>query len=110
MNEENETLYNSSYIETKKYKIMKSDYMKLKNMHHGGGLKKVSKFTNELGNKITIKIKNYKDNGINYKTKEKIHFDGVSMSIIGPSSMAENIITYKEAEELYYALKKFLNK
>jgi hypothetical protein len=70
----------------------------------------ISNFINEIGNKIKIKIKNQKDNGINYKTKEKIKFTGVSISIIGPSSISENIITYKEAEELYLNLKKFLNK
>ena len=70
----------------------------------------VSNFINEIGNKIKIKIKNQKDTGINYKTTEKIIFNGVSMSIIGPTSMSENVVTYKEAEELYFALKKFLNK
>lgn len=70
----------------------------------------VSNFINEIGNKIKIKIKNQKDSGINYKTTEKIIFNGVSMSIIGPTSMSENVVTYKEAEELYFALKKFLNK
>lgn len=29
------------------------------------------KFINEIGNKIKIKIKNKKDTGINYKTREK---------------------------------------
>ena len=70
----------------------------------------VSNFINEIGNEIKIKIKNQKDSGINYKTTEKIIFNGVSMSIIGPTSMSENVVTYKEAEELYFALKKFLNK
>ena len=70
----------------------------------------VSNFINEIGNKIKIKIKNQKDTGINYKKTEKIIFNGVSMSIIGPTSMSENVVTYKEAEELYFALKKFLNK
>ena len=70
----------------------------------------VSNFINEIGNKIKIKIKNQKDTGINYKTTEKIIFNGVSMSIIGPTSMSENVVTYKEAKELYFALKKFLNK
>lgn len=31
-----------------------------------------SNFINEIGNKIKIKIKNKKDSGVNYKTKEKI--------------------------------------
>ena len=67
-------------------------------------------FTNELDNKIKIKIKNQKDTGVNSKTKEKIKFDGISISIIGPTSVSENIITYKEATELYLALRKFLVK
>ena len=70
----------------------------------------LSNFINEIGNKIKIKIKKQKDTGINYKTKEKINFTGVSISIIGPTSVSENNITYKEAEELYLTLKKFLNK
>jgi len=70
----------------------------------------ISNFINEIGNKIKIKIKKEKDTGINYKTKEKIKFNGVSISIIGPTSISENIITYKEAEELYVTLKKFLDK
>jgi hypothetical protein len=67
-------------------------------------------FINEIGNKIKIKIKKKKDTGINYKTKEKINFNGVSLSIIGPTSETENIITRIEAEKLYLALKKFLGK
>ena len=67
-------------------------------------------FINELDNKIKIKIKNQKDTGVNSKTKQKIKFDGISISIIGPTSVSENIITYKEATELYLALQKFFDK
>jgi len=67
-------------------------------------------FINELGNKIKIKIKNEKVENINYKTKQKIKYTGINISIIGPTSMSENIITVKEAEKLYLALKIFLNK
>jgi hypothetical protein len=49
----------------------------------------VNEFINELGNKI----KNKRDTDMNCKTKEKITFNGISLSIIGPSSMSENIIT-----------------
>jgi hypothetical protein len=69
----------------------------------------ITNFTNELGNKIKIKIKNKKDTGVNYKTHQKIKFDGVSISIIGPTSISDNIITYKEATELYLALQKFFD-
>lgn len=70
----------------------------------------ITTFTNELENKIKIKIKNQKDSGVNYKTQQKIKFDGISISIIGPTSISENVITYKEATELYLALQNFLNK
>jgi len=65
-------------------------------------------FKNELENKITIRIKNQRDTGTNFKTKEKFKFTGVSISIEGPTSVSENVITKKEAEELYMALDKFL--
>jgi hypothetical protein len=67
-----------------------------------------SVFKNELGNKIVIRIKNQRDKGTNFKTKENFKFTGVSISIEGPESVSENIITNKEAEELYLALDKFL--
>lgn len=67
----------------------------------------ITKFINELGNKIKIKIKGQKETVINQDKKIKI--DMISISIIGPSSTSENIITHKEAEELYAALKNFLN-
>ena len=69
----------------------------------------ITTFTNELENKIKIKIKNKKDTGVNYKTQQKIKFDGVSISITGPTSVSENVITYKEATELYLALQKFFD-
>ncbi len=65
-------------------------------------------FKNELGNKITIRIKNKRDTGTNFKTKEEFKFTGVSISIEGPTSVSENVITNQEAEELYMALDKFL--
>ena len=70
----------------------------------------INNFENEIGNKIKIKIKNKKDTGINNKTKEKVKFTGISISIQGPTSISENIITQKEAEILYECLKKFFDK
>ena len=67
-----------------------------------------SVFKNELDNKITIKIKNQRAKGTNFKTKEEFKFTGVSISIEGPESVSENIITNQEAEELYLVLNKFL--
>jgi hypothetical protein len=69
----------------------------------------ITTFTNELGNKIKIKIKNKKDTGVNYKTQQKIKFDGISISITGPTSVSENVITYKEATELYLSLHNFFD-
>ena len=65
-------------------------------------------FINELGNKVKIKIKNKKIVAVNYETKEEIYFNGVSITIRGPTSEGEFEITRKEAEEIYLALKKFL--
>ena len=39
-------------------------------------------------------------------TKEKIFFDEVSITITGPTSLTENVITYMEAEELFFYIKK----
>ena len=65
-------------------------------------------FINEIGNKITVKVKNY--NGIeeNYKTGDNIKFNGVAVIMIGQTSMSENKITLMEARELYKTLGKFL--
>lgn len=70
----------------------------------------ITNFVNEIDNNIKIKIKKQKDIGTNSKTGEKIKFTGVNIKIQGPSSTSENIITQKEANELYLSLKKFLNK
>ena len=64
-------------------------------------------FENEIGNKITVKIKNVKDTGVNHKTSDKYKFDAVNIQLIGPTSMSENTITYKEAKEMYKGLKIF---
>ena len=68
----------------------------------------IRSFKNELGNNIRIKIKSKKESGTNFQSKEKIKFTGVSISIEGPESVSENIITRQEAEELYLTLDKFL--
>ena len=67
-------------------------------------------FTNEINNKIIVKIKNTKDIGTNYKSKEMFKFDAVDLQLIGPTSVMSNTITYKEAEEIYRGLGKFLKK
>ena len=64
-------------------------------------------FKNEIDNKITVKIKNVKETGVNHKTGNKYKFDAVNLQLIGPTSMSGNIITYKEAEEIYKGLSEF---
>ena len=67
-----------------------------------------SKFKNELGNEITIEIKNTKDTGTNSKG-EKEEFDGIEIVMIGPTSTSTNTITKMEAQKLHDALMEFLN-
>ena len=66
-----------------------------------------NKFKNEIGNKIKIKIKNVTDIGVNQKTNDKYILDAVCLQLIGPTSISENIITYKEAKEIYKGLNVF---
>lgn len=68
----------------------------------------ISNFINKINNKIKIKIQNYKGIGINNKNKTKHNFNGVKIIMIGPTSEMTNEITYKEAEELYKCLGKYL--
>ena len=70
----------------------------------------IHNFINELNNKIKIKIKNQKDFGVNYKTQQKIKFDGISISIIGPTSVSDNVITIEEAIQLHKCLDEYLKK
>jgi hypothetical protein len=68
------------------------------------------KFTNEIGNKIDIKVKKKNGKGIEYKTGILKAYKGVEIDIIGPTSMSSNEITIREAVELYNALGAFLKK
>ncbi len=61
-------------------------------------------FENELGNKINIEIKEVSE------PNNKSTFDAVYMSMEGPTSKAENTITYVEAKKLNTLLKDFLEK
>ena len=54
--------------------------------------------TNELENKITIRIKNKRD------TETNLKFTSVSINIEGPSSISENNITPGDSEKLYLEL------
>ena len=76
-------------------------------LENWSGYLKESKFKNELGNDISIDIKNVKDTGINSKGKKE-EFDAIEITMEGPTSTSTNTITHKEAMELYKALKGFL--
>lgn len=63
-----------------------------------------SKFKNELGNPITIKVKNVKD------TNQKLKFDAININIIGLNSTSEWSLTKREGFELHKMLAKFYGK
>ena len=66
-------------------------------------------FVNELGNRISLRVKNVKDIGVT-KTGESCMFDAVQLSLIGPTSQSTWTITYHEAVEIQRGLTKFLDK
>ena len=66
------------------------------------------KFVNEIGNNITIKIKNKNGYATNYKTKDKIKYIGCEIIMKGPTSISTNEITMDEAKQLYNMLKEYL--
>jgi hypothetical protein len=68
----------------------------------------ISNFINEIGNTIKIKIQKNTDFGINYKTKEKIKFNGVKITMIGPTSEMGNEITLEETIQLHKCLGEYL--
>ena len=59
-------------------------------------------FTNELGNKITVRVREADSEDHDNPCKT------LSVSMIGPTSMSENIITLKEARKLSSVLRKYL--
>ena len=63
-------------------------------------------FVNELGNKITLKIKKQKDTGYS-PSGVKHRFDAVNIKLSGPESEAEWVITYREAAEIHKGLTQF---
>ena len=67
-----------------------------------------SSFKNEVGKPIKVTVKHAKDTATNYKTGRKLDFNAVSISMIGPSSTCENIVTPMEAKALLKCLKIFL--
>lgn len=95
--------------------IISNRLQKIANFLNKSGFKKeasnveklMSKFENELGNEIIIKIRDIEDFGIN-ASKEEEKFRGVEIVMEGPSSTSSNTITYMEAEELSNSLKTFL--
>ena len=73
-------------------------------------MKKKYSFKNELGNQIETKIKKVTTEGTKSKTGEEVSFDAISLSIVGPNSMTENIITFQEGEKLHQLLGLFLER
>jgi len=67
-------------------------------------------FTNELGRKIKVIVKKTKAYEYDHQKKEEVNFPAINLKILGPISQYENIMTVKEAEEVYNALKLFLKK
>jgi hypothetical protein len=71
-------------------------------------LKPISrKFTNELGNEISITIRKAFDMGINSQNEQQ-GFMGAEIVMISPNSISENTITRNEAKALFDSLKQFL--
>jgi hypothetical protein len=70
---------------------------------------KIVDFVNEIGNRIKIKVQAWNDSGVNHKTKQKIKFKGVKISMVDPTSISENEITLEEARRLYITLGEFLS-
>lgn len=66
-----------------------------------------SKFVNEIGNSIEIKVKKRNGTGTNYANKKKCTYRGVVVEIIGPTSMSSNEITLMEARKLLATLQTF---
>lgn len=66
-----------------------------------------SKFTNELGNKIDIKVTSTSTTGVNNEGAKR-RFNAVKLTIVGPTSLSENTITLVEARELLKCLREYL--
>jgi hypothetical protein len=71
------------------------------------GSRVTKRFTNEIGNPISISVTATKDTGTNAKTKKRSTFDAVKIVITGPTSTSENTLTRQEAAELLSCLSKF---
>lgn len=72
------------------------------------GRRKVAKrFTNEIGNPISIRVEETTDTGVTASTGKKSgKFDAIKIVIEGPTSISENTITRQEAAELLACLKR----
>jgi hypothetical protein len=71
------------------------------------GRRRVAKrFTNEIGNPISIRVEETTDTGVTASTgKKSSKFDAIKIVIEGPTSISENTITRQEAAELLACLK-----
>ena len=66
------------------------------------------RFRNEIGNSITVTVEETEDTGTRADSGEDATFDAVRIVIEGPTSVAENTITRKEAEVLLSSLLRVL--
>jgi len=64
-------------------------------------MKRQHTFINEIGNRISIQIAKQKDVGINSQTKRKRKFNGIKITMNGPTSQMTNEITIYEAIVLH---------
>lgn len=72
------------------------------------GSKRVTRrFTNEIGNPISILIEETEDTGKNHRTGKESTFPAVRIVVTGPTSMSENTLTQQEATELLACLARF---
>ena len=65
--------------------------------------------TNELGNRIRITVESRLAVGIIGASGKTMPFGGVAVTLIGPTSTTENIITLDEARQLHAALGEYLS-
>ena len=67
------------------------------------------KFKNELGNSIVVKVKSAASEKAT-KDGKPIRVPCVNISIAGPTSISENVVTLEEARKIRDALAAWLNK
>lgn len=69
---------------------------------------KTKTFINELGNRVTIRVKRTRSKAINSKTKDEIIFHATDLAISGSTAKIEGYLTMQESLELYELLHVYL--